>query len=83
MGDGGVVGTGEAGARVATEPGRARIAESAREVLGKKEILRRFAPLDDGEKRFGRWTRRLGEEERLNPHPLREAEAQRVRHPAE
>jgi hypothetical protein len=32
--------------------------------LGKKEILRRVAPLDDGQVRVGAWTARLGEARR-------------------
>ncbi len=48
----------------------------------RRSFVAQGAPLDDGQKRLDARTLRLGEADRLNPHPLREATAPRVRHPA-
>jgi hypothetical protein len=40
---------------------RSKAGGAPRSGLGKKEILRRVAPLDDGQVRVGGWTVRLGE----------------------
>ncbi len=49
--------------------------------IEERSFVAKGAPLDDGQKRLDGRTRRLGEADGLNPHPLLEAEAQRVRHP--
>ncbi len=54
---------------------------AATRVIEERSFVAKDAPLDDGQKRFGGGTGRVGEADRLNPHPLREAIAQRVRHP--